>query len=218
MRVHYVYMVENLINEKIYIGKHTTDDLDDGYMGSGKILTRAIAKHGLENFRKTILSFFDTEEHAYEFEKSLVTKEFVMREDTYNLTCGGSGSWYAMNSNEEARKEKNKRAAQLGFLQCWNDEVFRQRASKRATDLWKKLWKEGKLKHCDWTGKNHSLETREKMSKTHQENQHQLGDKNSQFGTCWVHNIEQKSCKKIKLEELQFHLDNGWIKGRKMSW
>ena len=43
-----------------------------------------------------------------------------------------------------------------------------------------------------------------------------VGDKNSQFGTCWIYN--DKESKKIKKEELNFHLSNGWIKGRKMQW
>lgn len=38
----YIYEVTNLVNGKTYIGQHITDDLEDGYLGSGKALKAAI--------------------------------------------------------------------------------------------------------------------------------------------------------------------------------
>ena len=61
-----IYKITNLLNGKMYIGQHTTSDLDDGYMGSGEILKRAVKKYGVENFRKEWVTFCeDAEELNY---------------------------------------------------------------------------------------------------------------------------------------------------------
>lgn len=90
-----IYKITNLLNNKIYIGAHTTDDLDDGYMGSGIGIKRAISKHGIDNFRKDILYIVESKETMYLKEKEIVNEEFVKRKDTYNAKVGGSGGYSA---------------------------------------------------------------------------------------------------------------------------
>ena len=85
----YVYRITNLINQKEYVGVHTTLNLDDGYMGSGIAIMRAVKKHGANNFRKEIIQFFESESDAYDYELQIVNEEYVAREDTYNMTLGG---------------------------------------------------------------------------------------------------------------------------------
>lgn len=88
---HIVYKTTNLINGKIYIGKHSTQDLDDGYLGSGRLLLKAVAKHGKENFSREILHTCSSEEEAFSKERELVTEELVNSRSTYNMTVGGNG-------------------------------------------------------------------------------------------------------------------------------
>ena len=99
---HLIYMIVNKINNKIYIGKHTTKNPYDDYMGSGKAINAAIKKYGLENFEKTILYCFDSEDKAYLKESEIVDETFVKRSDTYNMKCGGKGF-----KSYELKNEKN---------------------------------------------------------------------------------------------------------------
>ena len=50
----YIYQITNLTNGKIYVGKHKSEKHPDenGYYGSGKQITAAIRKYGIENFKK----------------------------------------------------------------------------------------------------------------------------------------------------------------------
>lgn len=88
--MHYlVYQTTNLINGKIYIGIHATENIDDSYMGSGKFIQQAILKYGKENFQKEILFNFDNFDEMVAKEIELVTEEFVSRKDVYNIVVGG---------------------------------------------------------------------------------------------------------------------------------
>ena len=86
-----VYKITNLVNNRIYIGAHKTKNIDDGYMGSGKLIRRAINKHGLENFEKEILFIFDNPDEMFSKEAEIVDENFIEEENTYNLKAGGFG-------------------------------------------------------------------------------------------------------------------------------
>lgn len=96
---YYLYQITNKVNRKIYIGVHKTNNIDDGYMGSGKILHHAITKYGTDNFEKIILETFANSEDMYAKEKEIVTEEFLSREDVYNIRRGGFGGFDYINKN-----------------------------------------------------------------------------------------------------------------------
>ena len=91
---HYVYLTTNLVNDKKYIGKHSTDKSieDDNYLSSGVLIAKAISKYGRNNFRREILHHCDSEEEAFDLEIEEIKKRNAIDDDMYyNLATGGEG-------------------------------------------------------------------------------------------------------------------------------
>lgn len=87
---HYIiYKITNLINGKIYIGKHKCNYLDDTYFGSGKCLELAIKKYGIENFKFDLLIDLKNQTEMDLLEEMVVNKDFLARSDVYNISRGG---------------------------------------------------------------------------------------------------------------------------------
>lgn len=93
-----VYKITNLINNKIYVGVHKTSNLEDGYMGSGLNIKRAIKKYGVDNFKKEYLAIFDNETDMFDMESKIVNSEFIENCQTYNIVEGGNGGFKYINS------------------------------------------------------------------------------------------------------------------------
>lgn len=102
-KYNFVYQTKNMVNGKLYIGVHTTNNLNDGYIGCGirkanftynekkckSIFQKAVKKYGYHNFKMEILDFFDTAEEAFKEEEYLINQEWLDRGDTYNMVLGG---------------------------------------------------------------------------------------------------------------------------------
>lgn len=87
-----VYKITNIINQRYYIGVHSTKDLDDSYMGSSRVVDSAISTYGIESFKKEILFLMNSSEEAYTKEAELVTEETLKDPLCYNLKIGGYGN------------------------------------------------------------------------------------------------------------------------------
>ena len=207
-----IYKITNLLDGKIYIGKHQTQDLNDGYMGSGKHLKRAQAKHGIENFKKEILFQFDNEAEMNAKESELVTKEFCLQENTYNLCPGGKGGWGYLNTSGKSNTgwktngsaaaiERCKRGAESFKKKLSNDQAFKDHYLAIRPNF-------VIAGRTSFLGKSHNDETKRKIGEIN--SQHQSGSKNSQFGTMWI--TDGQTNKKIKKIDI---IPEGWYKGRK---
>lgn len=208
-RYHYIYKITR-DDGRYYIGMHSTDDLDDGYFGSGKLITRSIKKHGREKHTKEILELLESRALLVKREKELVSPELVRDVQCMNLGLGGHGGW--MNNpnsltpffNSENRKKAAVAAAKTIKSRRENED-YRTAYSKKLSA--------GNKGRTPWLGKTHSEETRLKMRETHLLRQTAVGENNSQYGTVWV--TDGNAAVKIKKEKLSEYLKNGYSRGRK---
>lgn len=204
---YYLYQITNKVNGKIYVGVHKTKNLNDGYMGSGKIIRSAIVKHGISNFSKVILETFENAEAMYAREAEIVTDEFLIREDTYNLRRGGHGGFDYINSQDWANGIRRLNGLKSkNLIPYYNQKPFNSETSLKAVVSRKNKAIENNISYNEsLKGKKRSSEAKQRMSESG------LGSKNSQFGTMWITNGLINS--KIKNTD---NIPSGWRKGRIM--
>ncbi len=205
-KIHYIYKTTCLISNRYYIGLHSTNNLEDGYMGSGKRLRYSIRKHGVENHTKEILEFLPTREDLVLREIEIVTKELIDDKSCMNLVLGGGGFML-----DDYHFECSEKGGKAFANKLKNDMDFSKYHSTRSSELLKNIHKEGKIKYNTFEGKCHSDETKQLMSE--KKKSVGTGETNSQYGTCWI--TKDGTNKKIKKEDLETYLNEGWVKGRK---
>jgi len=182
---------------------HSTSNLEDGYIGSGKRLWLSIKKHGKENHVCEILEFLPDRRSLKLREKELVNENLLKDPMCMNLKFGGDGGF----TNEEHQLKTSSAGG--------------KKMTDKKRNILKNVMKNinielninGRRKIPDWTGRKHSNETKNKM-KDSQKDKH-VGEKNSQFGTIWIYNLELKQNKKIKKEDFENYPN--WIRGYKKN-
>lgn len=214
-----VYKITCLANGKYYVGCHKTDNLDDGYMGSGVLITRLVKKYGLHSFTKEYLAIFDNPNDMFEMESQIVNEEFLVNESTLNLALGGNGGWMTVNSSlTHEDRQKISKLGNVAYKEKLNsDSDFATKIGKKISDSLKSQWEQGLFAEKPLTGFykltkegefHHTSETKEKIKNS-------LAKKLQ--GTVWVKNKDLNLTKQIPVDELQNHLDDGWEKGRLLS-
>lgn len=159
----FIYKTTNNLNGMYYIGMHRTDDLDDGYLGSGRKLVKAFAEQGRSSFTKEILEFAETDEELMALEKYYVNKDIVQDENSYNMTTGGAG--------------------RLSYGESCN---FSEEGLERLRESGKRYAGENN----PFYGKNHTEETLEILSAKASE---RVGERNSFFGRTHSDEFKRKA-------------------------
>ena len=184
---------------------HSTSNLKDGYLGSGKRLRHAIRKYGVENFVLEIIEWCETRNILAKREQEIITESHITDEKCYNLKKGGlgGGKFYS-----KEHQYKCSQAAGIKHREMLkSDPNYRKKISLSRIESNKKNHKNGKLKSIQdvysWVGKKQNEETKKKIGEKNSINQ--KGEKNSQFGTKWITNgYENKKIKKTESPPLNW--------------
>lgn len=149
----YIYLVENLVNDKVYIGKTKNDvekRLDQHIKLSCKKpdthFYRAIQKHGKENFLISLIE--EVKENDANNKESYWIKHYrekLGNRNVYNGTNGGDGGdTYTFNLNREKVILSCSEAQKKRFSR----QSERMLASKRSKKMWKNPDYQEKIKRC----------------------------------------------------------------------
>jgi hypothetical protein len=200
----YIYKTTYKNSGKYYVGMHSTDNLNDGYIGSGKIIRYAIKRYGKDNFIFEIIEFLPDRKSLIQREIEIVNKELLSDTNCVNIVEGGSGGikW----QTDEQRAYITKRASEYQKQQ-WQNSEYRNKITNVLRNNMKESHRLGKIRYDTTKGKHISEEHKRKIGEANKIKQ--SGSSNSQFGTCWITNgIENKKVKKSNA------LPDGWSFGR----
>ena len=209
-KYHFIYKIICSVTNRYYIGMHSTDDLEDGYLGSGSRLARSKRKYGKDSHSIERLEFLPDRESLRKREEELVTEELLKDPLCMNLIMGG-GDFHLTPNQYDAR---NKKCNSLLVEKIKSDPELKknfsdQMANKNKTHS--KRWNVISNKtRC--IGRVASQDTKDRLSVS------QSGEKNSQYGSVWIFNMLLKVSKRVSKEEVEAALTEGWLLGRKMKF
>lgn len=202
MKYYYTYKVL-FSNGDYYLGQHITNNIEDGYTGSGKKLNERT-----DPFTFDILEYYNSEKELNTAEAELIGDLWYTDPKCLNMKEGGTGGWSAVNKtldrsymlSEEYREKMSEIAKRLhseGKIPKFTKEDS-EKGVKRMLELYPK---------SPFYGKTHTEETKNKIGQKNAK--HQKGKGNSMYGKMWITN-EQKSTRINKGESIP----EGWRKGR----
>lgn len=151
-KFHIIYKTTCNITGRYYFGMHSTDNLEDGYKGSGKQLWHSLRKHGQENHTCEILEYLPNRKALAEREAEIITEEVRNDPMCMNLKGGGIGNTPGM-----ALKEETKAKMSASLKKMWEELKANgyQKPKQSAEQIANRVAKN--------TGQKRSEETKKKM-------------------------------------------------------
>lgn len=209
---HIIYKTTCLVTGRFYIGLHSTDDLDDGYLGSGLRLAHSLQKHGAEQHTRIILEHCSSREELKRREAEIVNERLLQDERCMNIALGGGEGWEQVNANRSAEEwasiQKLGYAAMTAKLTP-EQRSFRARNGWQGTEKQMAAFKSGQPLATIAAA---SPEVNKRRKATLQSIGHQQGNANSQYGKCWMTNGEKNL--KASASDVERLLAEGYRRGR----
>jgi hypothetical protein len=179
--IHYVYLTTNIVNGKQYVGAHTTNNIDDGYLGSGNLIRRSIKKYGKESFKKEILQKCETLHEARKLEEPNIIKYKTLIPIGYNIHPNGGNGEIPGRRTKASIDKFRESFSKVPRTAEWKTNISKGLSGRKFTN-----------EHCQNISKSHigqncwckgktgifSKETIEKMSKRASE---RVGEENPMF-------------------------------------
>lgn len=162
-----IYRITNKINSKTYIGQHKYKKLNDRYMGSGVLLTKAKKKYGIENFEKEILEFgIPNVELANDWEQMYILFERAKGKSEYNIAPGGLG--HIGHHSEETKNKISKTRTGKKYSEEHRRHISESLKGRIVSEETRKKISEANNGRTAWNkGKPMSDEQKKKLSEAH---------------------------------------------------
>jgi group I intron endonuclease len=206
-KIHYVYIITNLLNNHQYVGDRSVYNVDqDEYFGSGTLLKRKIKEYGRENFKKEILEFFKTRDEA-----SIAQEKYIRLFKTHVSQGGYNLTWNGTFISEErngkiSRKLRNRIVSEETKMKLRGHFVSEETRKKQSEKAKLRIGSKNSM-----FGKERTIESKNKISESniswHQTHDnpmkgiHRFGDENPMYGK----HFSEESKNKISESNIIWH-------------
>lgn len=145
----YIYVVTNLITQKMYVGKHkySKPELDPKYFASGKIINESLSTYGKESFSQKLIDVADSLEELNRKEIFWIKELNTRCPNGYNLTDGGDGApnltaesrkklayWQGKKQSEETKQKRIESLKQVEHNPEWVAKISKSLRGKKPSE------------------------------------------------------------------------------------